>query len=232
MGAINTYTLKQYKEIYPRSLEQHKLEYEDYNEYTFINAEIENYAGLIDIENIGALDFLFEKLSSDEEIIENRHSTEAFKKAAIKSNLSSFMIIDYLEQRKQELENDLITNYTTIPATENILFDVGFKFKNNFDTVSEISIYKFFSKELIDKGYLTKEKLEEYLTLGFEENKKPVIKFSFDKIKTQREIINIFYKYYKIIAQKPYGKKKIYLELLTNYFIGYDYNTIESNFSK
>ena len=112
MRTINTYTLKQYKECYPDLLERHKLEYEDHNEYTFINTELESfYDGFIEIEDIEELPFQFQFLKSftDEELSDALLSQREFKDFAIKSNLSSSMIIGFLEQRKQELEKELRT---------------------------------------------------------------------------------------------------------------------------
>lgn len=109
MRTINTYTLKQYKGCYPDLLERHKLEYEDHNEYTFINRELESfYDCFIEIEDIEELPFKFQFLKSftDEELSEALVSQREFKDFAIKSNLSSSMIIDFLETKKQELEKE------------------------------------------------------------------------------------------------------------------------------
>lgn len=111
MGNINTYTLKQYKACYADLLERHKLEYEDHNEFTFINTELENfYDGLIDIDGIDDLPFQFQFLKSftNEELSEALVNQREFKNFAEKSNLSSSMIIDFLESRLHELEKESI----------------------------------------------------------------------------------------------------------------------------
>lgn len=110
MGSVknlNTYTLKQYKECYPDLLERHKLEYEDYNEFTFINSELESFwDGFVDIEGIEEFPSQFQYATryTDEELMEALKNQTEFKEYAIKSNLSSSLIIDFLETRKQELE--------------------------------------------------------------------------------------------------------------------------------
>jgi hypothetical protein len=112
MGIINTYTLKQYKECYSDLLERHKLEYGDHNEFTFINSELESfYEGFFDIEQIKISDELRQKLYSktvfsESLIIELNSGRNEFMDAVKKSNLSSSLIIDFLEQRKQEIEKE------------------------------------------------------------------------------------------------------------------------------
>ncbi len=109
MRTINTYTLKQYKGCYPDLLERHKLEYEDHNEYTFINTELESFHNsFIEIEDIEELPFHFQfkKSFTDDELGEALVSQREFKDFAAKSNLSCSMIIDFLESRLQELENE------------------------------------------------------------------------------------------------------------------------------
>lgn len=106
---LNTYTLKQYKGSYPDLLERHKLEYEDHNEYTFINTELESFHNnFIEIKDIEELpfQFQFQKSFTDDELREALVSQREFKDFAVKSNLSSSMIIDFLESRLQELENE------------------------------------------------------------------------------------------------------------------------------
>lgn len=125
MGSINTYTLKQYKECYSDLLERHKLEYEDHNEFTFINTELESfYEGFFDIEQMKISDELTQKLYSktvfsESLIIELNSSRNDFMDAVKKSNLSSSMIIDFLEQRKQQLEKE--SNFIVpVPALKDV----------------------------------------------------------------------------------------------------------------
>jgi hypothetical protein len=114
---INTYTLKQYQECYPDLLERHKLEYEDYNEFTFINKELENfYDSIFDIDelidNHDYDEILFSRKVFPQNFFEQRdYDHSAFMDAVKKSNLSSSKIIDFLESRKQELENNDKQNF-------------------------------------------------------------------------------------------------------------------------
>lgn len=100
------YTFKQYKESYLERLERHKLEYDDHDEFTFIESELESYyESLIYIDGIEEIPFQFQFLKSftDQELTEALKSQKEFKDFAIKSNLSSSKIIDFLESRKSEL---------------------------------------------------------------------------------------------------------------------------------
>lgn len=113
MGSIKylSTTLKQYKECYSDLLERHKLEYADHNEFTFINSELESFWDkFIDIEDIEEFPFQFKFTTgyTDEELSNALADQKEFRDIAIKSNLSSSMIIDFLETRKQELENESI----------------------------------------------------------------------------------------------------------------------------
>lgn len=113
MGSIKylSTTLKQYKECYFDLLERHKLEYEDHNEFTFINSELESFWDkFIDIDDMDELPFQFKFPMGylDEELSVALADQREFRDIAKKSNLSCSMIIDFLETRKQELENESI----------------------------------------------------------------------------------------------------------------------------
>jgi hypothetical protein len=127
MSISNSYTLKKYKEHYTILLEKHKLEYEDFDEYTFIDKEIKIFQkGLLldldDIEFEHDLDFdentLDPILNFDangnlsqptyEKIEGATRRTIEYIGDAQKHNLSSSLIINFLEQRKQELEKESI----------------------------------------------------------------------------------------------------------------------------
>lgn len=106
------------------------------------------------------------------------------------------------------------------------------EFKNTFDTVKESEVLKYFTKNLVEKGYLTKEKLNEYLKHAFELKTPPTQKFSFEKLPTQAKIRKVFYEYFKITAGKPSGQKKEYVKLLGEYFTGFNTEKLVTNFSK
>jgi hypothetical protein len=128
-----------------------------------------------------------------------------------------------------DIENKLNTTKTTQPELTRTKI---FTFKNNFDSVNTEIVHKHFKENLVDKNYLSIDVLEQFLIMAFQEQRQLENKFTFDKHTTQKTIIKIFNDYYKIIAQKPYGKKPKYVELLCNYFVGYDAKKIHSNFSR
>lgn len=105
-------------------------------------------------------------------------------------------------------------------------------FKNNFDDVPESKLFDYFIKNLVDKKYLSEESLTLYLKQAFELKAPPSKRFSFDNMPTQDKIRKIFYEYYKTTAGKPNGKKRAYVELLGEYFNGFDSDKIDTNFSK
>ena len=161
MGHINTFTLKQYKECYPDLLERHKLEYEDYNEFTFISSELEYFHdGLIYIDGIEDFPWQFKISNSftDAELQEAIVGQREFKEAAIKSNLSYSLIIDFLEQRRQEIEDEQTP--ATAPFAENIKIlrsDEELIFKNDigFSIFSKMfEIYKTETNDLANFSFL------------------------------------------------------------------------------
>jgi hypothetical protein len=105
-------------------------------------------------------------------------------------------------------------------------------FKNKFDSVPECKVIDYFTKNLVDKKYLSKETLDAYLRQAFEIKTPGDQRFCFDNIPTQEKIRKIFYEYFKTIAGKPNGKKLEYVKLLGEYFVGFDTTKIETNFSK
>jgi len=107
----------------------------------------------------------------------------------------------------------------------------NFTFENNFDEVKSDFVYNYFKENLVDKKYITIKVLEDFLVMAFQEKKQPENKFVFEK-HTQSKMKKVFYDYYKVINQNSYGKKPEYVNLLCNYFIGYDAKKVGANFNK
>jgi hypothetical protein len=105
-------------------------------------------------------------------------------------------------------------------------------FHNNFDNVSPIEIYKHFKAGLVDKKYLTEDELNQYLKAAFELKTIPETLFKFKYAPRKEKIYEVFYTYYLTIAGKPHNKQTQYVELLGNFFIGFNNNTIRTNWAK
>lgn len=95
-------------------------------------------------------------------------------------------------------------------------------FENKFDNAEESEIFEYFKTHLVGKKYISEVLLKEYLKQAFELNDPPEKKFSFKNVDKKENIVNIFYTYYKNIVQSPHGKQPLYLNLLKNYFIGFE----------
>ena len=80
--------------------------------------------------------------------------------------------------------------------------------------------------------YLTENQLDSYLKLAFEELSIPGIKFKFSESPNKKTIQKVFYKFYKEKSKNTYKQKLKYVELLSNYFEGFNTSSLESNFSK
>lgn len=148
-------------------------------------------------------------------------------------------INEFLGQRKQQIENELTTNIKDTLAAHPVTLDLSKTsgveqtlFTNKFDSVKESRIVEYFKENLVDKKYITEQVLNEYLKTAFEKKEKPKQRFSFDKNPTQGQIKKVFYNYYKVVAGKPYGKQQQYVELLGDYFSGFNTQNLITNFSK
>jgi hypothetical protein len=91
-------------------------------------------------------------------------------------------IFKYLNNKNPEQNKPLV--FSAIPMI---------KFQNNFDRVLESTIFEYFKTKLVDKRYITESILNDYLNLAFDKQTPPKQKFSFEKLNTQNDIIQIFY---------------------------------------
>lgn len=135
---------------------------------------------------------------------------------------------DY-EFLKEEYKKYLINQ--TAEAEKKTPDENKYDFVNNFDDVDEADVYNHF-KKLVEKKMLTDVQLNEYLKDAFQKTTPPKKLFSLKNIKAKEKVYNIFYHYFKSIAQKPHGKQREYVDLLGKYFKGFNSGTIVSNWSK
>lgn len=105
-------------------------------------------------------------------------------------------------------------------------------FSNNFDSISPEDIFTHFKRGLVEKGYFEETELIEYLKTAFELKKKPAILFKLKHRPSKEKIYLVFYTYYKDIAGKPHTRQNDYVELLGNYFEGFDNSIIRTNWSR
>ena len=136
------------------------------------------------------------------------------------------------DQPIPEKKQSNITNTQPETKDEQPQLQELFVFQNNLDNVLPIDVYNYFNKELVLKKHITKEVLETFLKLAFENKIFPKVRFSFTNMSTKQKIMKVFYIYYKVIAGKPYGKQKEYAALLGEYFKGFETNTVSTNFNK
>ena len=105
-------------------------------------------------------------------------------------------------------------------------------FKNNFDNITPVEIYKHFKAGLVDKQYLTEQELNEYLKAAFELKTKPETLFNLKHTPTKQKIYTVFYVYYKDISQKKHERQKEYAALLGDFFEGYKTEIIQTNWAR
>lgn len=105
-------------------------------------------------------------------------------------------------------------------------------FTNNFDKIKPADIYKHFKAGLVDKGHLTERELNKYLKAAFELKTIPETLFQIKDAPPKEKIYVVFYTYYLNVAGKPHRKQSQYVELLGNYFEGFNNKTIKTNWAK
>lgn len=110
--------------------------------------------------------------------------------------------------------------------------DEVFKFENNFDRVQCSIVYKYFKDELVNKKYLNEENFHAFLKIAFENSLQLQSKFKFEKKYIIKDIRAIFYKYYNEINFEKYKNQDKYIKLLTDYFEGFEFDKVKSNFNK
>ena len=124
--------------------------------------------------------------------------------------------------KKEEPIESFINNFDEVPIES---------FINNFDEVPPDDVLKHFTNGLVKKKYLTEEELDEYLKTAFELQTTPETIFKLKNIKTKRKIYTVFYKYFELSGAIQNTQTR-YVELLSNYFIGFNTKTIKSNWSR
>jgi hypothetical protein len=246
------YSLNEYQEEYTKRLDAFKNDYDDNEELDFIKIEIQDYSINLKIVNLPIsqafsrwfhlqIGINLKSFSISEEtykvIFENENTYfKIYKDLKVSSGdgeikikqarLSFDKIISFLESKKHKLispkQNETSNNDEVKKLT----------FTNNFDTINEDTIFKYFENKLVVKKYLKKEVLKEYLIFAFDKKEIPEKLFNIENLTTKDRIIRIFYEYYKDIAGKPRGKQIDYAKLLGEYFTGFDTKTVSSNFSK
>lgn len=105
-----------------------------------------------------------------------------------------------------------------------------YEFKNEFDNIPEKDVYRFFKEKLVDNGYMNLKNLNEYLKFSFELGNYPDKMFCL-KYNHKKDVMRIFYDYYKEVAGKPHGKQESYFNLLVKYFKGFE-GVSKSNWAK
>lgn len=137
------------------------------------------------------------------------------------------------ERYKVFLENLLIHLNTPSPQqTETKTGQETPTFTNNFDNIKPTEIYKHFKANLVEKGYLTEQELNEYLKAAFELKTIPETLFKLKHTPTKQKIYTVFYIYYKDISQKKHERQKEYAALLGDFFEGYKTEIIQTNWAR
>lgn len=246
MNPTIKYTLLEYKQNYSELLAVYLSNYFDVTEGDFIVSELATYQICLDVADYIDKNYKAFVESYDSEslrypkpekfqILSIEYSN--FNFSAIAKEIISFENASFNQSISQRLlsfdkiisflENKKLNLKTTFSAV-----DQKPLFTNNFDDLPENVILKYFTENLVDKNYLDASVLMEFLIVAFQKKIPPTQRFNFKMIKTKAQIIRVFYSYYKNVAGKPHDKQRQYVELLGEYFNGFDTNKLITNFSK
>jgi hypothetical protein len=199
-------TFKRYQENYESDVKKYLDEYEENTEIALLKKDLASHKEVLKHLLTKTPDYIVK----DEGVINQQRIN------------SQKLIIEFIKKRILVIKGK--ENTKTAVTSE-------FVFKNNFDNVGENTIIEYFRTNLVEKKYISETVLNEFIGLAFDKKTEPAQKFSLEKLNTQNVIVQIFYDYYKITAGKPYGRQKEYLNLLCNYFNGFEDFNIK-NFSK
>jgi hypothetical protein len=107
-----------------------------------------------------------------------------------------------------------------------------FDFKNNFNIEQPKEIYDHFKSGLVKPDYIKISDLHLFLKLAFEQNKPPTEKIKFTKSQYIRPIQNCFHTFFKESRHHKGKKAILYVNLLCDYFDGYEAKNVKTNWSK
>jgi hypothetical protein len=107
-----------------------------------------------------------------------------------------------------------------------------FDFKNNFNIEQPKEIYDHFKSGLVKPDYIKISDLHLFLKLAFEQNKPPTEKIKFTKSQYKRPIQNCFHTFFKESRHHKGKKAILYVNLLCDYFDGYEAKNVKTNWSK
>ncbi len=103
--------------------------------------------------------------------------------------------------------------------------------ENNFDEVEPTKVVKYF-KILVENGFITQSNFDLFIKNVFYKNQIVSTKINIEKLNVKTRVKKIFYKYYDTIQPEKYNNQEKYLRLLTDNFVGFNYNSLKPNFSK
>lgn len=223
INSNDTLTYNVLKENYFKAIKRHKEEYIDNTEESFLidvyplHLEHEQILRQIQLQTVTGL-----TKSNNKEEKEALHKGASELRKIVASQLK---FVNFLKHRFENIQSGNQQTETDIPTIEETSFE------NKFDRVTESDIIDYFTKNLVDKKYITDEVLNKYLKQAFELKIPPQQKFNFINIDSRERIVNVFYRYYKDLAGKTHGRQPEYLNLLKNYFTGFEKINIR-NFSR
>jgi hypothetical protein len=139
--------------------------------------------------------------------------------------------IKFIENKEKYYDRVLFIEHKKKSVNCDKQDETPFNFENNFDNVEEKRIYNYFNDSLVQKGHLSKEDLEKYILLAFQDKKAPEEKLILQNVHIGN-ITNVFYTYYREISLYKQGEQEKYAQLLGNYFKSFNTEKVVNNFAR
>jgi hypothetical protein len=199
------------------------------NELSIFERNEENGYKGIDIKK-EVLQFSFEEDTL--KVWNNNETFEKFTKHGGVQRYSNYEFAIFSAKIADLIIKEIFQNKEELSANETDSIIPLNNIKNNFDNNNIETVHEHFKQGLVDRKYLSAKDLTLYLKAAFDEMKVPGQLFILQDVQAKRKIIKVFADYYKTLSGKPHGKKRKYVALLTDYFSGYNTDSVSSNFSR
>ena len=104
-----------------------------------------------------------------------------------------------------------------------------FTFENKINSSHPDYVYTHFKKYLVGQNIITENQLHQFLKAAFELETPLINKIAMSDAQRKKKVYACFHTFYN--GNKIQGNKKKYVELLSDFFIGYEYKNTDKNWS-
>tara|TARA_R110000744_G_scaffold31407_1_gene73870 strand:+ start:2588 stop:3265 length:678 start_codon:yes stop_codon:yes gene_type:complete len=104
-----------------------------------------------------------------------------------------------------------------------------FTFENEINSSPPDDVYEHFNKYLVSQNIITENQLHQFLESAFELETPIINKIAMSDAQRKKKVYACFHTFYN--GNKIQGNKRKYVKLLSDFFIGYEYENTARNWS-